>query len=187
VRGLRLPDGRLVLLSDTVGFLRKLPHQLVAAFRATLEEVVHADLLLHVVDASSEYYLEHIEAVQVVLQELGCSEKAMVHVFNKSDLLDTPAAERLKHQVERFSDSVLVSATRSLGLQELLVFIEGRLPDHRVRLRVKVPYAEQQLRSSLYEMGHVLSEKFESDWVILEVLVEPFLAEKIQPFLVESI
>lgn len=186
VRAISLGDGRLALLSDTVGFLRKLPHQLVAAFRATLEEVVYADLLVHVVDGSSEHYLEHLGAVQTVLQELKCLDKAMIHVFNKIDLLEAPVAERMRREAERFSDSVLVSAVEGQGLQELRSLVRDRLPDRRLRLRLRIPYAEQRLRSLLHESGHVVSEMFEETAIRMEVLIEPSLADKVQAYLVEG-
>lgn len=92
----------------------------------------------------------------------------------------------MRRQVEKFSDAILVSAHDGGGLRELLTLISDRLPDRRVRIRVRIPYAEQQLRSSLHETGYVLFESFESDWVVLEALVDASMAERVQPFVMDA-
>jgi len=117
VRRLYLPAGRVMLLTDTVGFIQKLPHQLVAAFRATLEELNEADLLLHVVDASHPYFEDQIGAVYTVLEELDCIKKPMITVFNKIDKLGRKISKRL---LKKYDPAVAVSALHGTGLDKLL-------------------------------------------------------------------
>jgi GTP-binding protein HflX len=109
-----------MLLTDTVGFIQKLPHQLVDAFRATLEEVSEADLLLHVVDVSHPYFEDQISAVYTVLEELGCITKPIITVFNKKDKLKE---KKLKELLEKFEPAVAISAMYKEGLEKLLTTI----------------------------------------------------------------
>ncbi len=124
IRILSLPGGKRVLLSDTVGFIRKLPHQLVAAFKATLEEVVEADLLLHVIDASSPRMEVQIQAVEQVLGELGISDKANIKVYNKMDLLGGPIGNK-----GSFRDGIAISALTGDGIRELSARIGETMDD----------------------------------------------------------
>ena len=137
-RRFTLPGGQAVLLTDTVGFIQKLPHQLIMAFRATLEEVTEADVLLHVVDASHPKAAEHCRAVFEVLEELEASEHPTITAFNKVDLPGAQAAvDMLKAEYPR---SLAVSALTGTGLQELAEFIEAELAPRRVRMEVALPY-----------------------------------------------
>lgn len=124
VRRLYLPSGRVVLLTDTVGFIQKLPHQLVAAFQATLEEVSEADLLLHVIDSSRQGYERQINAVYEVLEELHCIAKPLISVFNKADQLEKKLS---KKTLAKYKPAVVVSALKQEGLKELLTTIDVQL------------------------------------------------------------
>ncbi|MCU0640541.1 MAG: GTPase HflX [Candidatus Margulisbacteria bacterium] len=128
VRRLYLPSGRTILISDTVGFIQKLPHSLVAAFRATLEEVTEADLLIHVVDLSSDYYEQQITAVYQVLEDLGGIAKPLVTVFNKCDRLSGPVP---KKTLSKYKPAVAVSALQATDLDKLLTTVDALLPGLR--------------------------------------------------------
>ncbi len=120
-----LPNGKKILMTDTVGFIRKLPHTLVEAFKATLEEVETADLLIHVVDLSHPQYLEQIKAVEAILAELNLSKKELLLVFNKIDRLDHGAL--VERELVRFPGSVAISASRGQGVEALITALENRL------------------------------------------------------------
>jgi GTPase len=128
VRRLYLPSGRTILVTDTVGFIQKLPHTLVAAFRATLEEVTEADLLLHVVDSASSYFEQQIAAVYQVLEDLGGIAKPLITIFNKSDLLPAPVPKKL---LSKYKPAVAVSALQRGDLDKLLATIDALLPGLR--------------------------------------------------------
>ncbi|OGC10933.1 GTPase HflX [candidate division WOR-1 bacterium RIFOXYA12_FULL_52_29] len=134
-RRLYLPSARTVLLTDTVGFIQKLPHSLVTAFQATLEEVTEADLLIHVVDSSSPYFEKQISAVYQVLRELKSHDKPILTVFNKEDKLATPISEDLKN---KFEPSVQASASRKTGLEQLIAKLDALLP----KLPPSIPASE---------------------------------------------
>ena len=159
-RRVMLPGGQEVLLSDTVGFIAKLPTDLVAAFRATLEELESADLLLHVVDVSSERATERAEVVQQVLEELGVGDRPVLMVMNKADLLADSAAELERTLPEaRAADSVVVSAERGWNIDELLERIETMLERGFLRLRVRIPYEKAALVDLFHRRGSVSSER----------------------------
>lgn len=168
VRRLVLPDRRPIVMADTVGFIRRLPTQLVAAFRATLEEVVHADLLLHVADAGHPDWPEQVRVVTEVLASLGAGRHPVLLVFNKTDLLTT---EQVRWLIAAHPDAVAVSAARGNGLSELLDAIGRRLPEPWVRLRLHVPYSNARLVAQIHSQGRVLDERYgeEGAWIEAEV------------------
>ena len=158
-RRLRLPGGETVLLSDTVGFVRRLPHQLVDAFRSTLEEVVDADLLLHVVDLSAPDADGRIAAVEAVLREIEAGDVPVLHVWNKADLVDADViAEHL-----RMHDSVAISATTGDGVNELLTTIGDRLRARAGIIECFVPYDRADVLAALHRAGEVLVEVHDDD------------------------
>jgi GTP-binding protein HflX len=158
-RRLDLPRGSSVLLTDTVGFVRKLPHGLIEAFRSTLEEVVEAALLLHVVDAS-RHPERQIAAVDDVLKELGASQKPTVLVLNKTDLLDEVELDKL---VGRFPDAVTMSAAKGEGLDDLLEALTGALSRLRVEVELLIPFDHGDLVARLHDDGEVLEESYEAE------------------------
>ncbi|MBE0466538.1 MAG: GTPase HflX [Candidatus Desulforudis sp.] len=172
-RQLRLPTNETVVLTDTVGFIRHLPHHLVAAFRATLEEVGEADLLLHVVDAGHPAYLSHIETVDGVLAALGAGDKPHLLVLNKTDLGAPDPMETAGRE------TVAVSARTGAGLDHLKEAVAAALADRRVRERFFVPYARAHLVSLLHEQGLVLAEEHGADGVTLEVELPAAWARRI--------
>ncbi|MGI5824552.1 MAG: GTPase HflX [Bacillota bacterium] len=168
-RKLELPSGRLILLSDTVGFIRNLPHHLVAAFRATLEEVVEADLLLHVMDCSSEEIDEQVVAVNQVLASLGCADKATVAVLNKVDKIDNPAA--VKFMEGHFDNAIAVSAKEQRGIAELLQLIALLLPKKDCEIKLILPYTAGSELSLIHENGKVTAEEYTERGIMVEAVV----------------
>lgn len=169
VRPLRLPDRRTVLVADTVGFIDRLPHTLVAAFRATLEEVAEADLLLHVIDASHPDREARAAAVTRVLAEVGAADRAMQLVFNKSDLIDAETAQRLR---EYHPDALLMSARTGEGRDLLVRAVTATLgvDTRRVRLRFDERLDRDRRRiSDVYRFGRVLRHEQEGGTVSMEV------------------
>ena len=155
LRRLDLPSGEAVVLADTVGFIRELPHQLVAAFRSTLEEVVEADLLLHVIDAADDERDSHIHEVEQVLAEIGAAEVPVLKVYNKIDLLErAPSVEEGEH-----GQTVWLSAADGQGLDLLRQVIEERLGSARVRGRIRLSPDQARLRARFYQLGRVLHEQ----------------------------
>jgi GTPase len=159
-RRITLPGGQEVLLSDTVGFIAKLPTNLVAAFRATLEELEAADLLLHVVDVSSDRATERANIVRGVLEDLSVGEAPVLMIMNKADLLASSAAEleRTLHEA-RSADSVVVSAQLGWNLDELLERIETMLERDFLRVRVRIPYEHAALVDLFHRKGTVATER----------------------------
>src|SRR5437660_3926407 len=159
-RRLLLPGGQEVLLTDTVGFIAKLPTGLVAAFRATLEELESADLLLHVLDVSSERATERAAIVEQVLSELGVSEQPMLMVVNKADLLAGSPEELERTLPEaRVSNSVVVSAELGWNIPELLERIEAMLERRYQQVRVRIPYDQAALVDLFHRKGTVATER----------------------------
>jgi GTP-binding protein HflX len=156
-RRLQLPDRRAVLISDTVGFIQKLPTTLIAAFRATLEEVIEADLLLHVVDVSHPNAAQHIEAVEDALAEIDASGMPRILVLNKTDRLPGPLPSFTL--VDTYLGTVAISARERQGLDELLVTMQAVLDAQMTSLEVVIPYQTGQVYSDLYEKGYIQSER----------------------------
>lgn len=194
VRHVTLPSNRRVLLSDTVGFIRNLPTTLVQAFRATLEEVVEAELLLHVVDVSSAHAAEDIAHVFRVLGEIGAAASPQILVMNKTDLLpegefdpDT-AAQRLLREVEhgRPARAVAVSAATGSGIEELLAAVDRTLASDPVaRVRFRLPPGEGAAAHLLHEHGRVLSTRYEESYTEFDVEAPESLVRRLRNFLAD--
>lgn len=179
-RKLMLPQGLSVVISDTVGFIGKLPHELVAAFRSTLEVVREADLLVHVVDAMGEETVnDRINAVKEVLDDLGTSETPTIMVFNKVDLLET--GQRIFLQ-RGSKDALLLSALKGEGIQELLSLIATKLSSHR-SITLSIPAAMGDVLSGVYSDGHVCGRDFEADRIVLTVNLPPEKMHKYRAFM----
>jgi GTP-binding protein HflX len=161
-RQVKLGDGQVAIVTDTVGFIHKLPHQLVEAFRATLEEVNRADVLVEVVDASDAHFEEHRATVQTVLTELGAGDKPRLVAFNKADLLD-PAARDAAVPAPAIAGSVFVSALTGFGMETLRAEIAALLASLWVDVDVKLPYAAGELLARVRERGTIEIEYRERD------------------------
>lgn len=175
-RKLRLDTNQKVLLSDTVGFIRKLPHRLVEAFKATLEEVSEADLLVHVVDVSHPQADQQITAVNDVLAEIGALEKPTLMVFNKIDQLETP--DQLGLFTDQYSPSVGVSAATKLGFDALKAHLSNSLRPIRSSLILRVPVHEASVIARIHEVGQVVSLKYEDDLAEIEARIPPHRLEE---------
>ncbi len=169
VRKLCLPNKQTVLVSDTVGFLQDLPHHLIESFKATLEEVVNADVLLHVIDASDERIEEQVRAVCQVLEELGVKEKPLYAVLNKSDKLPN----RMDHyRIQRkFDDSVMVSAARGDGLDDLIDWLVKYTRKDTELIEVTLPHKQYALIKAIRKSGTVEKEKYLPDGVHIKAFV----------------
>ncbi|MCH2059462.1 MAG: GTPase HflX [Verrucomicrobiales bacterium] len=163
-RKLDMADGQTLLMTDTVGFVRRLPHGLVESFKATLEEAVLADFLVHVVDASSPDIHEHYQTTLDVLKELGADEKRMLLAINKIDLVDN---ERQNELASQFEGSILISAEKGTGLDILLARMGDMLLGNIVRNNLQIPQKRQDLVALLHREGKILSREYEGNDVIL--------------------
>lgn len=176
VRKTRTPGGRDYTLADTVGFVRHLPHQLVEAFRSTLEEVRDADLILHVVDGSDDAPEEQINAVREVLNEIDAGQVPELIVINKADIADP---ETIAMLLRREPHAVVVSARTGQGFDELLVAIEKDLPSRLVDLTIMVPYSRGDLLSRAHRQGEVLSVEHAESGTLLHARVPEALANEL--------
>ena len=183
-RRLRLPTNQNVLLSDTVGFIRKLPHDLVDAFKATLEEVIEADLLLHVVDISSPSAEEQIEAVNVVLDELGVADKPMLMVFNKIDRVTAPGlAKRFTGQ---YPNSIVVSARTGEGFEAFMAELGKQLRPVREMLELSIPHSQSEVIAQLHEVGQVLERDYDAPEAMFKALIPPSHRAAFEPFIIRE-
>lgn len=162
-----LGGGQVALLSDTVGFVRDLPHHLVASFRATLEEAIHSDLLLHIVDASSYDAVGQIKAVKRVLTELGCEDIPTINVLNKIDAVQDDSAIHLLRL--SMQDSVEISARTGEGLDDLKRHVLDRMRDRYVRLTIETESSNGKLLAYLNQHGHILDQSYTDGMVQLDL------------------
>jgi GTP-binding protein HflX len=179
VRKAETSDGRLYTLTDTVGFVRQLPHQLVEAFRSTLEEVAEADLLLHVVDGAHPDPEGQISAVRAVLADVDATDVKEVIVINKADLADPEVIDRLRRHEKH---SIVVSARSGAGLDELRTLIGDELPQPDVEVDVLVPYDRGDLVSRIHEQGEVLQSRHEAEGTLVRARVHSDLAADLAAF-----
>jgi GTP-binding protein HflX len=173
-RRLKLPSKQDAMISDTVGFLNKLPHQLIAAFKATLEEINQADLLLHIIDISNPEAERQIESVNQVLEEIGAGQKVVIHVLNKVDLLDDPGLVRFWKR--RLENSVAISALTGKGIKDLYHLIDSLLTQEMEKVRIKLPLTAGRLISQIHSKGMVTNEEYKGNEVIIEARVNRRLA-----------
>jgi GTP-binding protein HflX len=185
IRGVQLPSKRKVLMSDTVGFIRNLPHTLVSAFRATLEEVQRASLIVHVSDASSRLSAEQDAQVEIVLKELEAEKKPRLRVMNKIDLLDEEVAQSLQADALRDdSKTVYVSAVQGTGLDRLLVRIDAMIEEDPVsRVRLRVPQKEGKMLAMLEDKSRIYSRKYREGAVELEVEAPASVVRRVREFI----
>ncbi|MGB6200369.1 MAG: GTPase HflX [Candidatus Acidiferrales bacterium] len=168
VRGLRLPSGRRILFSDTVGFIRDLPPGLMAAFKATLEEVEEAALILHVTDVSNPAHAEQDAEVEKVLSDLGVADRPRLRVLNKIDRL-TPAEIETLGAAAEARDTALVSALARTGLDDLIRKIDERMPvDPVIRMRFRLPLSDGRALALVHGLGRVLRSEVEDSHMILD-------------------
>ncbi len=168
-RQLTLPNKQEIIITDTVGFIQRLPHQLIAAFRSTLEVVTEADLLVHVIDVSHELYKEQAAAVHEVLKEIGAETKPVITVYNKIDKL--PSDSKLADRLALEEDTVCISAAKKLNLETLQQMIESHLKSKAVEVTLCIPYAETAKAAQLHETANVLEQEYTENGAVMKVIL----------------
>ncbi len=169
-RQLDLPNKQQAILTDTVGFIQRLPHQLVAAFQSTLEEVVEADVLLHVIDVSHELYKEQSNAVYHVLEQIGAKDKTIITVYNKIDKL--PADSALPARLAQEENSICISAKANINLDKLLELIAENLKLKAVEEYFLIPYSDSAAAARLHSLGTVLEQEYLTEGTKLKVRLD---------------
>ena len=180
-RAIELPDGRSLMLVDTVGLIRRLPHHLVEAFKSTLEEASNADVILHICDASAENCEEQAQVTLDLLSELGCDGIPVVTVFNKCDLLP----EELAFAPET-RNAVLISAKENRGMDQLLAALAKALPDPARRMRLLLPFSQGSLLNEIRSSGKLFSEEYTPDGVLVDAMVDVRLQKAAAPYETEK-
>ncbi|MFH1625557.1 MAG: GTPase HflX [Pseudomonadota bacterium] len=181
IRKIKLPSTREILISDTVGFIDKLPHQLIAAFKATFEEVNEADILLHVMDITHPKVIDHISSVNSALTEIGVSQKPIVHILNKIDKLGD--VHNIITYWERILDNcVAVSAVTGEGIGDLLHKVDQLIPYRLKKIRLRFPAGAGDLISKVHRGGRVTREEYVGREVIIEAEIDKRLAQSLKGF-----
>ncbi|MEO0446161.1 MAG: GTPase HflX [Verrucomicrobiota bacterium] len=183
-RRIELPDGQAMLLTDTVGFVRNLPHRLVQAFKATLEEALLADFLIHVLDASSPSVREYHETTLQVLEELGAEDKRMIIALNKIDQIEEPS---VLHSLQQdFPGAVYLSLKSGEGKDTLLHAINDMLVDRVQRLDLRIPQSRGDILHQVHREGKVLSEEYEGNDVLISAVIPTPMLHLFAPFRIAS-
>jgi len=173
-RNLSLPEGKEILLTDTVGFVRKLPHHLIQAFKSTLEEAAYADILLHVVDSSSPQAHRHMEVVYETLYKLGAGEKPVLTIFNK---IDKEGSDPSLKDLRAFK-TINMSAINGVGFDQMLRLLEEKLQEDKVLIKTTIPYDQGSTLQAIRIYGQILKESYENDGTYIEAYVDHFLLNK---------
>lgn len=185
-RAIVLKNKGVITLTDTVGFVRKLPHDLVEAFKSTLEEVIYSDLLCHVVDTSSDTAIEQIKAVEEVLSELGASDKKTILVLNKIDKATGEQLENVKKATSEY-ETIEISAREGINLEELLGIIEENLPYKMKKCEYLIPYDRSDMSSFLHRNGRVLEEDYRENGTFMFVEVDEESYNKSKDYIINII
>lgn len=179
-RVLRLPGGVTVMLIDTVGLVRRLPHHLVEAFRSTLEEAAQSDIILNVCDASSEEARTHMQVTTELLQSLGCEDRPIITVLNKCDLCENTGFQ------QEFENCVKISAKTGEGIDSLLSEIEKNLPLRIRRIKLLIPFVNAGLINDIRTKGVLHSEEYTADGIEVEATVDEFLCLRLRKFIISE-
>lgn len=182
-RSIILKNKGIITITDTVGFVRKLPHDLVEAFKSTLEEVIYSDLLCHVVDASSDNALEQVEAVEEVLEELGAKDKDTILVLNKIDMASEENLDSIREATKEY-ETIEISAKEGINLDGLLSLIEEKLPYKMKKCEYLIPYDRSDINSYLHRNGRVLEEEYRDNGSFMVVEVDDESYNKSKDFVV---
>lgn len=173
-----------MLFTDTVGFIHKLPHQLVSAFRATLEEITYADLLLHVVDAGASAYEAHIQAVRQVLESIGTKEKRCILVLNKQDTVTDPI--ELANTLQKNRPALAISALQGDNMDELLELVVENLPKQYTNVTLSIPYGQSALVNSLFEKAQVYRIEYQDENILCSACLSEQLMATVRPYILEG-
>lgn len=179
-RAITLPDGRSVMLIDTVGFIRKLPHHLVKAFRSTLEETVEADVILHVIDSADPNMCQNIRVVDSLISELNCKTENVIAVFNKCDI----APELSPRPEGRYNDYISVSTLTGEGLDKLVEKISDALPGKKKRIEVLIPYSDSGVAARLHDGEVIYSEEYTDIGIKADLLADEILEAKLRQYII---
>ncbi|MBM3699930.1 MAG: GTPase HflX [Actinobacteria bacterium] len=179
-RKIKIPEIDEILVSDTVGFIEKLPHQLVAAFKSTLEEVRKSDLLLLIVDSGSINFQKNINSVTNVLKEIEVIDKPVEIVFNKIDLLSAEELDKLKL---KYKNAVFISALKSSGLERLYEKIKNTVNQARIEISLKIPYSDNEMISFIYRNCKILEKNYLEDGALLVIYANTAIMEKVKKYL----
>lgn len=175
-RSLKLPSGVTIMLIDTVGLVRRLPHHLVDAFHSTLEEAAQSDIIINLCDASSEEARVHLQVTKDLLESLGCGDTPIITVLNKCDLLDDSL------MTQDFDSYVKISAKNGTGIEELLQAIDENLPVRVKKVKLLIPFANAGLANEIRTKGTLISEEYVADGVAVEAIVDEALYAKVNRF-----
>ncbi len=176
-----LSNNQEVFISDTVGFINKLPHQLIAAFKATFEEVKESDILLHVIDLSSPHFETHITAVNRVLEEIGMPPKKIIHVLNKID--SVPHKRMIGTWIRKLENGVAISASTGEGVDTLLSMIEGFISSSMQRVKLKIPFNAGKTIDQILRTGNIITKKYSNTGIIIEAEVNKTMVGSLKPYL----
>ena len=182
LRNMQLPDGREIILTDTVGFIDSLPHQLVASFRATLEEVTKADLILHVVDISNPQAEKHIKVTNQVLKNMNIEDKEKIIVFNK---IDKVPKNHLKSLELQYPNHLSISALKGKGKNELLEKIKSVLGKKLVEVNLNLPYNKGQWIEKIHNKGRVIEEKYSQDNIFIKAKIPKKFSKILSDYIIE--
>lgn len=173
-RNLVLPEGKEILLTDTVGFIRKLPHHLVEAFKSTLEEAAFADMLIHVVDCSNPQATRQMEVVYETLRKLNAYDKPVLTVFNKTD---KDEADHALKDLKAF-ESIFISATSGEGIEKLIDALETKLKEGKILIKTTIPYDEGSKLQAIRSYGQIIKEEYKNEGTYIEAYLEHALINK---------
>ncbi len=180
MRKLSLPDGRNAVIVDTVGFIRKLPHHLIEAFKSTLDEAVLADVLIHVIDSSNPEMHTQMRVVDNLIQTLGCRANRIIAVFNKCDVAP-PLSPRPEGN---YTDFVSVSAKSGEGMDELIELLHDALPGKKKEIEVLIPYSDSKTAAILHEEEVILEESYEAEGTKIRILADEALYAKLRKYMI---
>ena len=182
-RSYELPNGKNVIITDTVGFIKNLPHQLIASFRSTLEEITEADLVLHIIDASDEEVTQKINVVEKELIELGIQDKPIQKVFNKIDLIDSRTKKDLEIQ---YPEAIFISAEENINTKRLRNKLCDFVEKSMNRYTLEIPYDDANIIETLHNRGIVEKEKYKNEFIFMDAFIPNDLSKKLEKYIVKN-
>lgn len=182
-RSYELPNGKNVIITDTVGFIKNLPHQLIASFRSTLEEITEADLILHIIDANDEEVTQKINIVEKELIELGIQDKPIQKVFNKIDLIDSRTKKDLEIQ---YPEAIFISAEEDINTERLHNKLCDFVEESMSRYTLEIPYDDANIIETLHNRGIVEKEKYKNEFIFMDAYIPNDLSKKLGKYIVKN-
>ncbi len=179
LRSMKLPVGRKIIISDTIGFINKLPHQLIASFKSSLEEIKHSDILIHVIDIEQKYLDMKMRVVNNVLKDMNLENKKIIKVFNKIDCVDQEKIEDLKIQ---FPDSIAISARTGQGKHKLINRLNKLIKGSMQTVNLNIPYDQANLIDMIYSGGKVLKEEYLEEYIFIKAIISNKFAYKLNKY-----